>query len=86
MPLLSLFQLTKVFAAGFVGYAMVVSLVSVGTAAFFPGYIKGRLDMSIELFFWMVFYYFGAFGIFVTALMVVSAWCILRLWRRRIFT
>jgi hypothetical protein len=36
MPRLSFFQLTKIFAAGFLGYAAILAILSVGTAPAVP--------------------------------------------------
>ena len=79
MPRLTFFQLTKIFAAGFLGYALLVMLLSVGTALLFPGFVKGWLDRSIGTFYHEVFAYFGFFGIVSAVLMLVGAWGILRL-------
>lgn len=79
MPKLTFFQLTKIFVAGFLGYALLVLLLSVGAANFFPGFVKGRLDMSIGTFYHEVFIYFGFFGMVSALLMLVGAWCILGL-------
>jgi hypothetical protein len=59
MPRLTFFQLTKVFAAGFLGYALLISALSCGTALLFPSFIKtGWFDMSIHEFFKTIFYFF----------------------------
>jgi len=84
MPTLSLFQLAKVFAAGFVGYALFISVLSVGTAVAFPDFVKARLDMSLHEFFRMVFYYFGLLGLIATPLMLIGAWGFSRLFRPRV--
>jgi hypothetical protein len=85
MPKLSFLQLTKVFVAGFLGYALLVAVLSFGTALFFPSYIKsGWLDMSIHEFLKAIFFYFGILGAIATPLMLVGAWCILRLFSGRV--
>ena len=84
MPKLSFIQLTKIFVAGFLGYALLVSILSLGTALLFPSFIKGSpLDMSIGTFFQDVFYFFGFLGIIATLLMLVGAWFVLRIFRRK---
>ena len=83
MPKLSFFQLTKVFAAGFIGYAVLVSLVSVGAAVVFPEFVKAQFDMSIRTFLETIVFYFGFFGLIATPLMLIGAWCILRLVKHR---
>jgi hypothetical protein len=82
MPTLSFSQLAKVFAAGFVGYALVISLLSLATAVAFPDFVKGRMDMSLHEFFRMVFYYFGVLGLIATPLMLIGAWGLLRVFRK----
>lgn len=83
MSRLSFFELAKVFGAGFLGYALLVTCLSVGTALFFPSYLTGGwLDMSIHEFFRTMFDYFGLFGLLATPMMLIGAWCILRLFRR----
>jgi hypothetical protein len=82
MPRLSLFQLTKVFAAGFLGYAVLVTLFSVGIALLFPSYIIARFDMSIDTFLELLFVYLGFLGAMATFLMLIGAWVVLRLFRR----
>ena len=84
MPRLSFLQLTKIFAAGFLGYALLLSVLSLGTALLFPSFVKGRLDMSIHTFFETVFYYFGVLGLIATPLMLTGAWCVLRFVRKRV--
>jgi hypothetical protein len=83
MPRLSLFQLLKIFAAGFLGYALFVLILSVGTATLFPGFVKGWLDRSIHTFYQDVITYFGFFGIVAAVLMLIGAWCVLRLTGRK---
>ena len=83
MPKLSFLQLTKVFGVGFIGYTVLVSIVSVGAAAAFPAYFKKRFDMSIDTFLTMVLFYSGFFGLVAMLLMLIGAWCILRLVRPR---
>ncbi len=83
MPKLSFFQLTKIFVAGFIGYALLVSLLSITLAVVFPHYIVRRFDMSIDTFFLMVSWYFGIFGIVATFLMLIGAWAVLRFSRLR---
>lgn len=73
MPKLSFLQLTKVFGAGFVGYTVLVSILSVSAAAAFPEYLKMRFDMSIDTFLTMVFFYFGFFGLVAMLLMLIGA-------------
>ena len=85
MPRLTFIQLTKVFAAGFLGYALLIAVLSFGTALLFPSYIKsGWIDMSIHEFLKTVFFWFGVFGVIATPLMLFGAWCILRWFRRRV--
>jgi len=79
MPKLSFFQLTKVFVAGFIGYAVLLCLITIAVGVVFPDYVKLRFDMSIDTFLEMVFFYFGIFGFIATFLMLIGAWCILRL-------
>jgi hypothetical protein len=81
MPRLSFFQLTKIFAAGFLGYAAILAILSVGTALLFPSFVKSRLDMSIHTFYESIFYFFGFLGGVSTFLMLIGAWCVLRLFR-----
>jgi len=84
MPKLTFLQLAKIFAAGFFGYALLISVAAVGIALLFPSFVKnGPLDMSIHNFLHEVFYYLGGFGIIATLLMLPGAWCILRLFRSR---
>ena len=83
MPKLSFFQLTKVFVAGFIGYALLISLASIAAAVIYPDYIKLRFDMSIDTFLEMVFFHFGFLGLIATSLMLICAWAILRLLRPR---
>jgi hypothetical protein len=68
MPKLSFSQLTKVFGAGFVGYALLVTFGSISTAVIFPEYVKLRFDMLIHTFLESVLFYFGFFGLFATCL------------------
>jgi len=81
IPKLTFFQLTKVFGAGFLGYALLVTLGSISAAVIFPDYVKLRFDMSIHTFLEMVFFYCGFFGLVATSLMLIGAWFILRLFR-----
>ena len=84
MNKLSFGQLTKIFAAGLLGYALLVSFLSLGTALLFPSFIKGYpLDMSIHTFFESVFYVFGILGVILATLMLAGAWCILRVFRKK---
>jgi hypothetical protein len=83
MPKLTFFQLTKVFLAGFIGYALLISVASITVAVIFPDYVKLRFDMSIDTFLEMIFFYFGFLGLVATCLMLIGAWGILRLVRRR---
>lgn len=83
MPRLSFIEVVKIFSAGFLGYALFVLILSVGTATLFPGFVKGRLDRSIYTFYQDVFAYFGFFGIVAAVLMLIGAWCILRLTGRK---
>jgi len=83
MPKLSFLQMTKIFVAGFFGYAVLGSLVTLGAAAVFPDYLKRHLDMDIPNFLSMMFVYFGLFGLIVTPFMLVGAWVVLRAFRRR---
>jgi hypothetical protein len=83
MHKLSFLQLTKIFAAGFLGYALLVSFLTLATALLFPAFIKGYpLDMSIHTFFETVFYFFGMLGVIAATLMLAGAWCILRVFRK----
>ncbi len=83
MPKLSFLQLTKIFGAGFVGYTVLVSVLSVGATVVFPDYLKKRFDMSLDMFLETMFIYFGLLGLVAMLLMLIGAWCILRLTRRR---
>ena len=84
MPKLSFFQLAKIFTAGFLGYALLVSLLSWCTVVYYPLFIKGNpLDMSVHAFLSIVFYYFFVFGFVIAALMLVGAWCVLRILSRK---
>jgi cyanate permease len=76
---LSFGQLAKIFAAGFLGYVLLLSLFSVGLAFLFPSFIKRQLDTSIDTFFETMFLVFGVWGILTTPIMLVGAWCVLRL-------
>ena len=84
MPNLSFLQLAKVFAAGFLGYVVLTSFAAFVVALAFPNFVNGDpLDMSIDMFFKTVFFHFGILGVVATLLMLVGAWCILRLFTRR---
>ena len=83
MPKLSFLQLTRIFIAGFIGYAVLGSLVIIGAAVVFPDYVKGRFDMDIYNFLKMMFVYSGVFGLTVTPFMLIGARGILRLLRPR---
>lgn len=84
MPKLSFFQLAKIFLAGFLGYAVLLCLLAVGTVIVFPRFVRGNLDMSPDTFYQMVFYYLGVSVLIATPLMLGGAWCVLRLFRRRV--
>ena len=83
MPTLSFFQLAKIFAAGFFGYAILLCLLTVGTVVLFPLYVSGDLDMSPDTLYRMVFYYLGVPVLIATSVMLVAAWGVLRFLRRR---
>jgi hypothetical protein len=82
MPKLSFYQLTKIFGAGLLGYALFIGVLSLGTALFFPNVIKTKIDMSIHEFLKSVLVYFGLLGLFATILLLLCAWCVLRVTRR----
>jgi hypothetical protein len=82
MPTLSFLQLAKIFAVGFLGYAVLLCLLALGTVALFPLYVSGRLDMSPGTLYMMVFYYLGVPGLAAASVMLVTAWSVLRLSRR----
>jgi hypothetical protein len=85
MPRLTFIQLTKVFAVGFLGYALLIAVLCLGTALLFPSYIKGgRIDMSIHEFLKTMFICFGGFGVIATSLMLIGAWGLLRVFRERV--
>lgn len=83
MPTLSFLQLAKIFAVGFLGYAVLLCLLAVGTVVLFPHFVSHRLDMSSDTFYQMVFYYLGAPVLMATPLMLVAGWGLLCLFRRR---
>jgi len=83
MMRLTFYQLCKVFAAGLVGYLILLLFASLAFAAFFPSFIKTRIDMSIGNFVEYVMVYFGLWGIAAAPLMLLGAWLILRIFRQR---
>jgi hypothetical protein len=84
IPRLSFFQLVKIFSAGFLGCALLLSVLSLGTVLLFPSFVTDTLDMSIHEFFHDVFYFFGVLGIIVTPLMLAGAWGVLELLRQKV--
>ena len=83
MPKLSFLQLIRVFAAEVLGYSVLACLLGLAFGALFPGYIKGTLDMSVGTFYEFLFLYFGVCVLIATPLMLIGAWGILRLFRKR---
>ena len=77
------YQLCKIFAAGLVGYLILLLFASLAFAALFPNFIKTRIDMSIGNFLEYVMVYFGLWGVAAAPLMLIGAWLILRIFRPR---
>jgi hypothetical protein len=80
-------NLAKIFGVGLLGYEVLVGAITLGWALISPrsmiGFFDASLDTSLRFSVELLLYYFGGIGIVVAVVMLMSAWCILNLFRRR---
>jgi hypothetical protein len=84
MPRLSFLQLTKIFAVGILGYALLLCILSIGTVILFPNYVRGTLDVSPGNLYQTVFYFLGVPVLIASPFMLAAAWCVLHLFKKRV--